>query len=107
MVGVGELLSGVAHELNNPLTGIWGISEMLVDREMEKPLKAEVALIHKEAGRCIRIVQNLLSFLRPHVEGKEYASINRVVQSAIQLRRYELTVNNCEMDVEEVTTIGV
>ena len=100
LAAIGELLSGVSHELNNPLTGIWGISRILVDRDMDETLKSEVTLIHKEAERCVRIVQNLLSFVGPHAEGKTYGSINSMVESALQLRQYELTVTNSEIDVQ-------
>ena len=66
---IGQMVSGVAHELNNPLAGIWGLAELLKDRNLGDDVGPQIAAIHREAGRSIRIVQNLLelrSWAYPH-----------------------------------------
>ena len=96
---VGQIVSGVAHELNNPLSGIWGVSEALAERDLDQTSRAEVTMIRREAERCVRIVQDLLAFARPNVEGKALTSINAAAEAVLQLLRYDLRVNNIEIDV--------
>ena len=97
---LGQLAAGMAHELNNPLYSIWALSELIDERDLSETLKKELALIHEEAGRSIRIVQNLLSFARRNGPGKVYASINASIAAAIELRRYELELNNIEIEMQ-------
>ena len=61
----GELIAGVAHELNNPLTGIWGLTQLLIEGDLDDSLREELEMINWEAGRSVLLVQNLLSFARP------------------------------------------
>ncbi len=94
LAAVGQLISGVAHELNNPLTGVVGWSQYLLDQPLPSPVRAHVATINEQAQRATRIVQNLLTFSRQHKPEKSSVSLNEVAEKTLALRAYELRVNN-------------
>ncbi len=96
---VGELVASVAHEINNPLTAIWGLSQVSLKREMDGKLRQSLEMINTEANRSVRIVQNLLSFSRARAAEKAYVSINAAIDAALELRRYNLMVNNIALDL--------
>ena len=95
MAAVGQLISGVAHELNNPLTAILGYSQLLAETSDVTPRGAEyLGKIHRQAQRTHRIVQNLLSFARQHTPERAPVDLNSVIEDTIQLREYDLRINN-------------
>ncbi len=100
LASIGELAAGIAHELNNPMAGIIGYSEFLLEelKGQEGPL-ADVKKIHNEAIRCSRIVQNLLKFSHRHKPRKAEVALNDVLRATTDIVEYEFRVNNVELEI--------
>jgi len=94
---IGEVISGVAHELNNPLSGVLGFSQLLVARHPDSPVTRDVEKIYEAAQRCQKIVKNLLSFARVHKPERKYLGINGIIDKTLELRKYQLQVNDIEV----------
>jgi PAS domain S-box-containing protein len=97
LASVGELASGIAHELNNPLTGVIGLSQILTQRDVPEDIKEDLNLVYSEAQRAATIVKNLLTFARKHSPAKDLLNINDVIGKVLELRAYEQRVSNIEV----------
>jgi two-component system NtrC family sensor kinase len=101
LASVGELASGVAHELNNPIAVVLMYAELLRDRQdLEESAKADVQTIMAEAERASRITGNLLSFARKHKPERALISINEVIEKTLELHVYRMKVNNIEVSAQ-------
>jgi two-component system NtrC family sensor kinase len=99
LAAMGQMLAGVAHELNNPLTAILGVTELLRERAAsDEPSKRQLELTHRQARRAARIVQNLLEFSRPASPQKKLLDINNLIDRTLQLHEHSLRRNNIEVD---------
>jgi len=86
---IGEFVAGVAHELNNPLTGVIGFSQMLQESGISERQQGFLDRIVGSAERCHKIVQSLLSFSRRRQPERKIISLNELVQTTVELSKYE------------------
>ncbi|HZQ93988.1 MAG TPA: PAS domain S-box protein [Candidatus Sulfotelmatobacter sp.] len=98
LAAMGAMIGGVAHELNNPLTAILGVSELLQDVEGNETARKQVALLQQQARRAAEIVQNLTYFARPPAPGKSRINLTEVVERTLNLHAYSLRKNSITID---------
>ena len=100
LAAVGELISGVAHEINNPLTGILGLSELLLlenKDNLNEDTKKDLKSIYESSERIKKIVANLLRFARKEAPVKKDTNINELLDTVLNIRSYEMKVRNVEL----------
>lgn len=93
LAAVGQLVSGVAHELNNPLQAVIGFTELLIDTERRKESRADLEQVRREAHRAAKIVRNLLAFVRRSAVERAPLAVNDLVRATVALRKYELSMS--------------
>jgi two-component system NtrC family sensor kinase len=110
MASIGQLVSGVAHELNNPLTSIAGLTELLLERDAPDLPREHLRVIHDQAERAGRIVRNLLTFARKGLPEQAAVDLNDVAVRTTLLIVYELQLHGIELESalspEPITVLG-
>jgi len=95
---LGELVAGVAHELNNPLAAVMGYVQLLLTRELPTDVTRRLETVSTEAERMARIVKNLLTFARKHPPEKRYLGLNGIIEKTLELKAYHFRVNHIEVE---------
>lgn len=98
MATIGHLVSGVAHEVNNPLAAILGFTDLLLENpEMPEGAKKELGIVLQEAQRTKDIVQDLLSFARQKPARREPVQVNAVLRQTLKLRSYDFASHGVDI----------
>jgi PAS domain S-box-containing protein len=105
LASVGEMASGIAHEINNPLTAVIGFAQLLMDNDLPEEIKEDLTIIHKEAQRAAGVARNLLTFARKHAPSKQLANVNSIIEGVLTLRAYEQNVSNIQIKTKLASSL--
>jgi two-component system, NtrC family, sensor kinase len=97
MAAIGEMASGIGHEINNPLTGVIGYAQLLLKMDVSDDMMEAFEVINDGSQRVADIVKRLLTFARKQKPDREYVNINEILENTIILRRYSLETNNIKV----------
>jgi two-component system NtrC family sensor kinase len=99
LAAMGQMIAGVAHELNNPLTAILGVTELMRDKVEDDTSRRQLDLAHRQARRAATIVESLLVFSRPTTPRTSLLHLGDLLQRTLQLHEYSLRSNRVQVDL--------
>lgn len=101
LASVGEMASGIAHEINNPLTGVIGYAQLLSAREdVPEDIREDLKVINEGAQRVAGIVRRLLTFARQYEPQRTHVNINEIIKTTLELRAYHLETSNIKVTTQ-------
>src|SRR3984957_17326681 len=100
LAAMGEMMSGVAHELNNPLTAILGVSDLMRDRATDEETRRQADMVLKQARRAAGIVQHLLAFSRPSVLASQRIHPDEIIRRVVEQQTPLLRQKNVRLDLK-------
>jgi len=98
LAAIGEMASGIAHEINNPLTSVVGFSELLLEEDLPPKIKDQLKIIAEGSHRVKEIIKNMLTFAHQTKPCKTLSNINLLIDSTLNLRSYVLKTSNIEVN---------
>jgi two-component system NtrC family sensor kinase len=105
LAAMGQMIAGFAHELNNPLTSILGMAELLQEGDAPESVRKQMLILQQQARRAAEIVQNLMYFSRPPAPGKSPIDLSELVQRTLHLHAYSLRKSNITVDFLKETSL--
>ena len=105
LAAMGQMIGGFAHELNNPLTSIMGMTELLRDAETRESTQKQLGILHQQARRAAEIVQNLMYFARPPAPGRSPVNLTEIIDRTLHLQAYALRKSNITVDFLQEATL--
>ena len=102
LASIGEMVAGIAHEINNPMAAVMGFSQLVLRRNLESSVRRDVTKIFEEARRASKIITDLQAFAHTGDASRDYVDAADMVRRVLDFRGYELRVN----DIDVVTDLG-
>ena len=97
LASVGEMAAGIAHEINNPLTGVVGFSDLLLQKDLPEEVRKDVTIIYEGAQRVASITRRMLTFARQQKQEKTSVDINDIIETTLEMRTYALGSSNIKL----------
>jgi len=97
---VGEMAAGIAHEINNPLTGVVGFADLLANRDLPEDIRREIEIISEGGHRVASIVRRMLSFARQTKPKREIVDINEIITTTLEMRASAMNIANIDIITE-------
>jgi C4-dicarboxylate-specific signal transduction histidine kinase len=97
LASIGQMASGIAHEVNNPLTSVISLTEVLAQKNLPEDINEDIEIIHEAAQRVAGIVNRLLTFARQQKPERTHVDINTVIQDTLALRAYALETGHIKV----------
>ncbi|TET88711.1 MAG: hybrid sensor histidine kinase/response regulator, partial [Dehalococcoidia bacterium] len=97
LASVGEMASGIAHEINNPLTSVIGFAQLLMQKDLPQDIREDIKIINEGARQVASVIKRLLTFARQYKPERWYVNINDIVAATLDLRAYEMETGNIKV----------
>ncbi|MFC2005465.1 PAS domain S-box protein [Chloroflexota bacterium] len=102
---VGTMASGIAHEINNPLTGVIGFSDLLLKKDLPEDIEKDVNIIYEGARRIASVTNQMLAFARQHPTERANDNINDIIETTLAMRAYEIESSNIKVTTDLASDI--
>ncbi len=98
LASVGEMAAGIAHEINNPLTGVIGFSNLLMKKDIPEDIRKDVNIIYDGAQRIAGITGRMLSYTRQYKPERTSVNVNDIIETTLAIRTYEMESSNIKVE---------